>query len=68
VPDQLAPTLTFFLQHVLQHQLIEREVGDQLLEPTVLFLELGAIDFDLFRLCGARMRDVLAPWSCEVQS
>jgi hypothetical protein len=71
VPDQLAPRLrphNFFLQHVLQHQIVEREVGDQLLEPTVLFLELGAIDFDPLRRCGARIRDVLAPWSCEVQS
>ena len=35
-----AQTSQFFLQDVLQHQLVERKAGDQLLEPAVLFLEL----------------------------
>jgi hypothetical protein len=48
-PGGAARALQFFCQHVLEHGLVQRQLGNQPLQPRILFLELFALP-DLIRL------------------
>jgi hypothetical protein len=49
---------TTFSEHILQHRLIQAQIGDQLLQPAVLLLEL----LHLTGLIGLYPHELFLPW------
>ena len=52
-----APASVLFCQHILQHGLVEAQIGNQLLQPEILFLKLPHV----LQLRGRNATVFLAP-------